>query len=160
MQDLTVHALPLGSSRRRYEQQQRAVAAASSHQILTGLWLCGLSHRPCLQLTSKSLSHGQMKGKRALVVVATTEQLWNYFNRSFVTVVCACECVCVHTHPQPSHTAPDNLSPGSCDSKVPSTFLFKASVPVLYSYLQGNACHSEVPIGLAISPAGSLCLSL
>lgn len=96
----------------------RAAAAASIHQILTGLWLCGLSHRLCLQLTSKSLSHGQMKAKRALVVVATTEQLWNYFNRSSVTGVhmCVSVCggggVCVYAHtPQSSRTAPRQAQP-------------------------------------------------
>ena len=98
----------------------RAAAAASIHQILTGLCLCGLSHRLCLRLTSKSLSHGQMKAKRALVVVATTEQLWNYFNGSSVTVMCmclwvhvsVCVCVCVHAHtPQPSWTATQQPQP-------------------------------------------------
>lgn len=107
----------------------RAAAAASIHQILTGLWLCGLSHRLCLQLTSKSLSHGQMKAKRALVVVATTEQLWNYFNRSSVTGVHMCvsvcgggECVCMHTLHNHHGQLPDKLNPWSCDSK--STYNF------------------------------------
>lgn len=145
----------------------RAAAAASIHQILTGLWLCGLSHRLCLQLTSKSLSHGQMKAKRALVVVATTEQLWNYFNRSSVTGVHMCVsvcvwggsvCVCTHS------TIITDSSPTSSTLEVviqraPTTFLLKALGSVPYSYWQRNACPSVVPTGL-LSPAWSLCLSL